>query len=81
MILGRNAGLWAGLVQSGLNVAAAVLVVATNAALTSGEVALFAALNAFGLAVVAVIANASDPSTLPTFAMTTKTPSSPGGTS
>lgn len=74
MILGRNAGLWGGLVQSALNVAAAVVVVLTNTNLSAPDVALFAALNAFGLAVVAVLANSSDPTTAPTFALTTKAP-------
>lgn len=78
MILGRNAGLWAALVQSGLNVAAAIIVVATNQPLSPADVALFAALNAMGLAIVGVIANVADPTTLPTFAMTTSPPVAAG---
>lgn len=74
MILGRNAGLWAGLVQSGLNLAAAIIVAVTNTPMSAADVAAFAAANAFGLVVVALIANSSDPSTVPTFALTTRAP-------
>ncbi len=70
MILGRNAGLWAALVQAALNVAAAGVIVATGQDLSPAAVGLFAAVNALGLAVVGLLANGSDPSTVPTFAPT-----------
>ena len=70
MILGRNAGLWAALVQAGLNMAGAALVILSGAPLTAGEVGLFAAANAFGLSVVGLVANSSDAGSLPTFAPT-----------
>lgn len=81
MILGRNPGLWYGLIQAALNVAAAILVVVTNQPVSPAGVALFAALNGFGAAIVGVIANSSDPTTQPTFALTTAPPrTSSGGT-
>lgn len=79
MILGRNAGLWAGLVQAGLNLVAAIIVAVTNTPMSAADVAAFAAANSFGLVVVALIANASDPSTVPTFALTTQPPAAAGG--
>jgi len=70
MILGRNAGLWAALIQAGLNLVMGALVVVTGHALTADETALFGAANVFGLAIVGLIANASDQVSLPTFAPT-----------
>jgi len=64
MIAGRNSGLWAALVQAFLNVVAAGYVVFSGVShLSAPDVAFFAALNAFGLAIVGVVANASDPTT------------------
>lgn len=71
MILGRNPGLWAGLVQAGINLVAAFIVVHQGTDLTAAEAAVLIAANAFGAAIVAVVANAGDPSTVPTFALTT----------
>ena len=71
MILGRNAGLWAGLVQAGLNLVAAFYVVIAGHDLTAATAAVFTAANAFGAVLVALIANSSDQGTLPTFAPTT----------
>lgn len=75
MILGRNPGLWAGLVQAGLNLVAAGVVVVTGHDMTAADLALFAAANAFGTVVIGLIANAADPTTAPTFALTTTPPS------
>ena len=65
MIAGRNSGLWAALIQAFLNVVAAGYVVFSGVShLSAPAVAFFAALNAFGLAIVGVVANASDPTTM-----------------
>ena len=64
MILGRNPALFAGLIQALINV-----VVAIGAVLgTPIDGALVAALNSVGIAIIAVLANEADPSTLSTFA-------------
>lgn len=70
MILGRNAGLWAGLSQAAINVVALGLVVATGHPLTADVLALFAGVNALGAVLVAIVANESDPTTVPTLAPT-----------
>ena len=57
MIAGRAAALWLGLVQAALNVIAAGIVVYTGTPLTAESLALFAALNGVGAAIVAVVAN------------------------
>lgn len=81
MILGRNAGLWASFVQAALNVLAAAVVVSSGHDLTAATAALFVTLNAFGAITVGLIANASDPTTAPTFAMTTTAPIAPSSSS
>lgn len=78
MILGRNPALFVGLGQAALNVIAAILVVATNQPISPAEAALFAAVNAFLIALVAVIANEADPTTVGTFALTTHAPGTDG---
>lgn len=70
MILGRNAGLWAALVAAGVNLTAAGALVISGHPLGPDVLALFASVNAFGLVVVGLIANASDPTTVPTLAPT-----------
>ena len=72
MIWGRNAGLWTGLVQAGLNLVAAAWVVLAGHDLTAAGAGLFAAANAFGAVLVALVANSSDTAALPTFAPTTR---------
>lgn len=67
MILGRNPALWLGLVAAILNVAVGVF----GLNLTSDQLV---ELNALAFAAVAVLANASDPTTAPTFSLTTKGP-------
>lgn len=57
MIYGRPTALWLGLLQAVLNVIAAIWIVATGQPLTEQLIALFAALNTLGAAVVAVLAN------------------------
>ena len=57
MIAGRAAALWLGLIQAALNVVAAGIVVYTGTPLTAEALALFAALNGVGAAIVAVVAN------------------------
>lgn len=74
MILGRNAGLWAGLVQAGINLLGAVLVVTQGHDLTAAEAAVFFTGNVFGAALVGLVANAADPTTAATFAPTIQPP-------
>jgi len=69
MILGRNAGLWTALIVAAVNVA----VVVFGMALTVDQIAV---LNAFGLAVVGVVANVADPTTVGTFTPTIHPPTS-----
>ena len=57
MIYGRPTALWAGLLGALLNLVAIGWSVYTNAELTPEMVALFAALNAVGLAVIGILAN------------------------
>jgi len=57
MIAGRPTALWAGLFGAVLNLIAIGWSVYTNAELTPEMVALFAALNAVGLAVIGILAN------------------------
>ena len=57
MIAGRPSALWLGLIQAGLNVIAAFIVVSTGHELDTQTLALFAAFNALGAAVIAVLAN------------------------
>lgn len=64
MILGRNPALWLALVGAVLNVAVIVL----GVQLTTDQMV---ALNALAFALVGVIANEKDPTTVGTFAMTT----------
>ena len=63
VILGRSPALWYALVVAALNAG----VVVFGVQLTAEQLA---ALNAFALAILGVIANESDPSTVPTFAPT-----------
>jgi len=72
-ILGRNAGLWTGAIAAVLN----ALVLLGIWTLTSEQLA---GVDVAAFALVALIANASDPTTAPTFALTTKAPSSGSGT-
>lgn len=67
MILGRNSGLWLGLVAAGLNVSVVVFGIMLSAEQ-------LAAINALALALVGIIANESDPTTAGTLAPTTKGP-------
>ncbi len=64
MILGRNPALFLGLIQAALNVAVLVL----GISLTVDQVV---ALNGLGIALVSIVANESDPSTVGTFSPTT----------
>lgn len=73
MILGRNPALWLGAVVALLNVAVVVFGVQLDAEQ-------IAALNAAAVAVVALVANAGDPSTVPTFALRSTQPGPPGAT-
>lgn len=57
MIAGRAAALWLGLIQAVINVIAAAVVLITGTPLTVEMLGLFAALNAAGAAIVAVVAN------------------------
>ena len=59
MIGGRATALWAGLLGALINVVGLAIVVATNQPLNAQVVALFAGLNALGLAIIGVIANQS----------------------
>ncbi len=65
MILGRNRALWVALLGAVLN----AIVVLGVLNLTSDQIA---SLDGLGLALIGIIANASDPTTAPTFALTTK---------
>lgn len=67
MILGRNSGLWLGLVAATLNAG----VVVFGVQLSTEQLA---ALNAFALALVGVIANESDPTTAGTISATIRGP-------
>lgn len=71
MILNRNGGLWTGLFAAALNVA----VIVFGIHLTPEGLA---ALNAFALAVVGLVANASDPTTAGVLGARPTTPSAPG---
>jgi len=70
MILGRNPALWLALVAAVLNVAVSVfgIVLTTDQLLT---------VNALAFALVGVLANSADPTTVGTFALTTKPPIKP----
>ena len=65
MILGRSPALWAALVAAALNVALVL-------GLAHLSVEQVAALNGLALAFIGVIANESDPTTVPTFALATR---------
>ena len=65
MILGRNPALWLALLAALLN----VVVIVFGVQLTSEQIA---TLNAAFVAVIGFVANEKDPTTLPTFAMSTK---------
>lgn len=67
MILGRNPALWLALIQATLNVAVVIFGVPWDATQ-------IATLNVFGVAIVGIVANQSDPTTAGTFEMTTKAP-------
>lgn len=67
MILGRNAGLWVGLVAAALNAAVLVFGLPLNA----DQVAI---LNILAASIIAVVANESDKGTVPTFAPTLEPP-------
>ncbi len=74
MILGRNPALWLALLAAALNVA----VVVFGVQLTMEQIAV---LNAFFVAIIGFVANEKDPTTLPTFAMTTSVGKRAGDTS
>lgn len=57
MIWGRPTALWAGLLGAVLNLLAIAWSVYTNAELTPQMIALFAAFNSLGLAVIGILAN------------------------
>ncbi len=57
MIAGRPTALWLGLLQAVLNVVAVIVVIYTGHELDAQMLALFAALNALGAAVIAILAN------------------------
>ena len=65
MILGRNAAVWIGLVAAVLNMC--VLVFGIN--LDGPQLA---SLNAAAACLIGLVANSNDPTTVPTFALTTK---------
>lgn len=67
MILGRNPALWLALVGASLNAA----VVVFGIVLTTEQIV---QLNALAFAIVGILANAADPTTVGTFALTTKAP-------
>lgn len=69
MILGRNPGLWTGAVAAILN----VLVVLGIWHISTDQLA---TVDVAAFAIVALIANAGDPTTAPTFSLTTKAPQS-----
>lgn len=71
MILGRNAGLWVGAGFAVLDVVAAAVVVLTGQPISPADAALFLALHAAIVAFVGLVANVADPTTVPTFALTT----------
>lgn len=70
MILGRNPGLWLGAIVALLN----VLTIVFGAHLDAEQLA---ALNAAAVAIVALVANAGDPTTVPTFARRLTPPGPP----
>lgn len=72
MILGRNPALWTALIAAILN----VLVIVIHVPISPDGLA---ALNILGVAVIGLIANASDPTTSPTFALTLKPPTNNSG--
>lgn len=74
MILGRNPALWLALLAAALNVA----VVVFGVQLTMEQIAV---LNAFFVAIIGFVANEKDPTTLPTFALTTSADKRAGDTS
>lgn len=76
MILGRNAGLWSGVVAAAVNLVALALVVVDGRPLDAATVALFAGLNLFLHLVVGLVANAADPTSAATFAATLHAPPS-----
>lgn len=67
MILGRSPALWLSLVTAALNVIVSLGIVS----FTADQLAV---LNAFAIAVIGVIANETNPTTVGTFALTTKAP-------
>lgn len=67
MILGRSTVLWLALVAAALNVATVVF----GINLSPDQIV---ALNAFAFAFVGFLANEADPTTVGTFALTTKAP-------
>jgi uncharacterized membrane protein len=67
MILGRNPALWLALVGAILNVSVGVF----GITLTVDQLI---QLNALAFAIVGILANAADPTTVGTFALTTKAP-------
>lgn len=78
MILGRNAGLWSGVVAAAVNLIALALVVLDGRPLDAPTVALFAGVNLFLHLTVGLIANEADPTSAATFAATIHAP--PSGT-
>lgn len=67
MIFGRSPALWLALVAAALNVVVSLSIVSFSAEQ-------LAVLNAFAVAVIGVIANETNPTTVGTFALTTKAP-------
>lgn len=67
MILGRNPALWLALVGAILNAS----VVVFGVVLTTDQIV---QLNALAFAIVGILANSADPTTVGTFALTTKAP-------
>lgn len=66
-ILGRSPALWVALIAAAINVGVGVF----GLPLTVDQIT---ELNALALAAIAIVANASQPGTVPTFALTTRAP-------
>jgi fructose-specific component phosphotransferase system IIB-like protein len=70
MILGRNPALWLALITAALN----ALVIVFGVSLSGEQMA---ALNGLAIAIIGVVANEADPTTLPTLARSTTAPTMP----
>lgn len=75
-ILGRNAGLWVGAGSAILDLVLAIVVLVSHQPITPELGAVALAAHGVLVAIVGLIANASDPTTVPTFALTTSAASS-----